>query len=99
MTWVCGHEAGDTGEAAQCDIEAIGTLAVQAAPMAEPTEGALHEPAPFQNDGAFLIGLLLHDAARHAMDVAPVLAALSRVNAVEVGQAQGGLCLLALIEA
>ena len=67
--------------------------------MAEPTKGALHEPAPFQNDGAFLIGLLLHDAARHAMDVAPVLAALGRVNAVEVGQAQAGLCLLALIEA
>lgn len=36
-----GDEADDAGEAPGCDVEATGALAVQAAPMAEPTGGSL----------------------------------------------------------
>ena len=41
-----GHEAGDVRETASRDIEATSELAQQAAPVAEPAEGSLHEPTP-----------------------------------------------------
>lgn len=95
---VCGHEAGNAGETAGGDIEAAGALAQQAAPVAEPAEGALDEPASLQSDEPPLVRALLDDAVAHAVKVAPLLAAPGREGAIADGQAQAGPRLLAVIE-
>lgn len=66
----------------------------QAAPVAEPAEGALHEPAPLQHDEALLIWVLLNNAVAHAVQMAP----LGGESAVEKGQAQVGPRRLAVIK-
>lgn len=66
--------------------------------MAEPAEGPLHDPAPFQDDEAIVVRQFLDDAVAHAMDEAPFLAALGREGTVEDGQSQAGPRLLAIIE-
>lgn len=42
---VGGHEAGDAVETTGCDIESAGSFAVQTAPVAEPAEAPLDDPA------------------------------------------------------
>src|SRR4051794_36558390 len=64
---VGGHEAGEAGEAACGDVEATGALALKAAPVAEPAEGPLDDPAALQHHEALLPRVLLDDAAAHAV--------------------------------
>lgn len=66
--------------------------------MAEPTEGALHEPAPLQHDEALLIRGLLDNAVTHAVQMAPLSAPIGGESAVEKGQAQAWPRRLAVIE-
>src|SRR5215218_9551193 len=68
------------------------------APVAEPAEGSLDDPASLQNDEALLVWVLLDDTMAHAVNVAPLLAALGREGTVQNGQAQAGPGLLAVLE-
>ena len=80
---VGGHQAGNAGEA-------IGSLAMHAAPVAEPAEGPLDE--------ALMISLLLDRVVAHDVEAALLLAALDLESAVEEGQTQAEPHLLAVIE-
>ncbi len=95
LGWIveCGqsHQTGDEGEATD-------PFAQQAAPVAEPAQGPLDHPAPLEHDEALLTRLLLHDLAAHAMQVAPLFAALGREGPIQDRQAQARPLLLARIQ-
>jgi hypothetical protein len=93
-----GHQTGDEGDAAGCDVEATGPFTQQPAPAAEPAQGPLDHPAPLEHDEALLIRLLLHHLAAHAVQGAPLLAAMGPEHAVEDRQAQARPLLLAGIQ-
>ena len=50
----CGHDAGGASGTTRCGIEATGALAMQAAPMSDPAEGPLDDPAPLRHDEALM---------------------------------------------
>ncbi len=62
--------------------------AQQAAPAGEPAEGSLDHSATREHDEALLPFAAYHDTVAHAVQVRPLLAALSRERAVEDDLAQ-----------
>lgn len=77
-----GHETGSTGEETGRDVTACGALAQQAAPVIEPTKSALDNSAPLQHDVALLVRVLLDCVVAHAVQMAPLSAALDCKDAV-----------------
>ncbi len=81
-------EYGDAGEACGGDIEPPGTVAQHAAPVAEPSEAALDDPAAGQHDEAFTRGVAPDDVMAHAVKIGPFAAAVGDEGTIEDGLAQ-----------
>ena len=96
-----GFDAGEDGGAGNAgggNIEASGAVAEQAAPMGEPAEAALDDPAAREHDEAFLAGFAHDDVVAHAVQVRPLLAALGGEGAVHDREPQARPCDLAGVQ-
>ncbi len=76
-------EDGGEGEASGGDIQAACAISEQPAPVHQPAEAALDNPATCERDKALLLGIARDDAMAHAVQVAPFPAALGGEGAIE----------------
>lgn len=91
-------EDGSKGQASGGNIEPVGSVTYEAAPVRQPAEAALHHPAACQHHEALLARIALDDVMAHAMQVGPLTTAVGDEGAVEHGLAQARPHGLALVQ-